>query len=56
MPTAAIEMLAPGETLERRAFGSDVDAEWVLRVTGTEGPDKRFRPMRDLEFRPSWEG
>lgn len=54
--TAMAEELTPGGTLERRAYGSDVDSEWVFRIVGDGATDKTFRPIRDLEFKASWDG
>lgn len=56
LPNASYEVLTPGESLEVQLHGSEVDVEWVFR-SEAEGVDNvRFRPIRDLEFKSSWEG
>jgi hypothetical protein len=56
LPDVTPEVLSPGGTLEFHAYGSDVDSEWVIRASGDDALDVKFRPMRDLEFKTSWDG
>lgn len=56
LANAVTEVLAPGDTIERCIYGSEADSEWTLRIVGDEGSECNFRPLRDLEFRTSWNG
>lgn len=56
LSSAASKILAPGETFELHAYASEVDAEWVFRAADVCIADVEFRPIRDLEFKVSWEG